>query len=409
MKKIVVIGGGTAGWITALFASRYFSNSVKVISPSSIDILGAGEGSTPNMPGLFELLGIDIEDFLIKTDATLKLGIKFINWNKEVKGSFDHLFHTSEQTNYGFHFNARKTADYLENYAQSLGVQKVDKVIESFDSDENGNIRSITTSDGEKIDVDFIFDCSGFRRLLIGDHFKSEWKDYSNSLICNKAFGFFLPQHENIDHTSLTKTKATSMSSGWMWQIPLQNRWGCGYVFNDSFISVEDAVKEVEELVGYKIKIEKVFDFNPGVYKKTWINNCASLGLASGFIEPLEATSIMSLIFSLKKLSSFDIFSYDKLEVDEYNEYVTNMSDQVVTFLTNHYRCDRDDTPFWRYIHSKEILGTLKKIKDNKDLDDNKIREIFQKDINDFLIFGQINYQTVDYGHKVGKWRNSLI
>lgn len=415
MKRIVVIGGGTAGWITAIYAKKFFSDSVTVISPSSIDILGAGEGSTPNMIGTFNSFGIDIKDFLTTTDATLKTGIEFINWNKEVDGSFNHLFNIhnsnihSSNNLYGFHFNARKTADYLESFGKNIGIETIDEIIKGFIEDSNGNVSKIITQSGLEILSDLVFDCSGFARLLIGKHFKSEWKSYSEHLICNKAFGFFLPQNEVLNVDSETKTKSVSMSSGWMWQIPLRNRWGCGYVFNDKFISIEDAIKEVEMKVGQKIEVQKVFDFNPGVYTQTWKKNCIALGLASGFIEPLEATSIMTLIESLNKLQSFDIFDASAKDIDYYNDYVTTMSEQIVSFLVNHYKCDRFDTPFWRYINNLKSPVSLEKIKNETDLNISIIKKIFGISKSDLIVFSEKNYNIVDFGHFVKKKKVSII
>jgi tryptophan halogenase len=412
MKRIVIIGGGTAGWITAIFAKKYFSDSVIVLSPSSIDILGAGEGSVPNMPRQFNSFGIDIKDFLTTTDATIKTGIEFINWNKDVDGSFNHLFTILNEVNensYGFHFNARKTADYLESFGKNIGIQTKDEVIKKFIEDSDGNIIKIITESGLEIESDFIFDCSGFSRLLIGKHFKSEWKSYSEHLICNKAFGFFLPQNEVLDVNSRTKTKSISMSSGWMWQIPLVNRWGCGYVFNDNFITVEDAKKEVEKYVGTEITIQKVFDFNPGVYKETWKKNCIAMGLSSGFIEPLEATSIMTLILSLNKLLSYNIFEPIDKNKNDYNQRVTNINEQIVSFLVNHYKCGRLDTPFWRHIQSLESPTSLQKIKNTKELDSSIMKKIFEVATIDNLIFSEFQYQLVDYGHTIKKNKNTLI
>jgi tryptophan halogenase len=407
MKRIVVIGGGTAGWITAIFAKKYMSDCVTIITPSSIDILGAGEGSTPIMATLFTSFGIDIENFLTTTDATIKTGIEFINWNKNVDGSFNHLF-TAENA-YGFHFNARKTADYLESFGKNIGIQTKDEIIEKFIEDSDGNIIKIITESGLEIESDFIFDCSGFSRLLIGKHFKSEWESYSQHLICNKAFGFFLPQNEELNVDSKTKTKSISMSSGWMWQIPLQNRWGCGYVFNDNFISVEEAKNEVENYIGKKITIQKVFDFNPGVYKESWKKNCVAIGLSSGFIEPLEATSIMTLIISLNKLKSLDVFNLNDENVDYYNKHITTISEQIVSFLVNHYKCGRVDTAFWQYIDSLESPISLQNIKNIRGLDSSVIKKIFGISNLDSLIFSEFQYELVDYGHTIKKKKITLI
>jgi tryptophan halogenase len=206
-----------------------------------------------------------------------------------------------------------------------------------------------------------------------------------------------------------TKTKSISMSSGWMWQIPLQNRWGCGYVFNDNFISVKEAKSEVENYIGKEITIQKVFDFNPGVYKETWKKNCVAIGLSSGFVEPLEATSIMTLIISLNKLKSYNLFQSNNENTNDYNKYVTNISEQIVSFLVNHYKCGRVDTPFWRHINVLKSPDSLQKIKNTTEFDGSIMKKIFGISNLDSLIFSESQYQLVDYSHIIKKNKPTLI
>lgn len=408
MKKIVVVGGGTAGWLTAIFVRHIFSEDVTVIASSSIDILGAGEGSTPNLLGTLKSFNIDIDDFIKKTDSTIKAGVRFYNWDKSKLGVFDHLFNMDGNVFYGLHFNARKTADYLEKHAHTLGVKKIDGLVNSFIENSDGDIKKIILNNGSTIDCDFIFDCTGFQRLIIGNHHNSEWVSYSDKLICNKSFAFFLPQTEKLDTKTVTKTNAIAMKCGWMWKTPLQNRYGCGYVFSDKFITLEDAVNEVEDYLKTKIEIVKVFDFNPGSYKKTWINNSIALGLASGFVEPLEATSIMGLIMSIEKLMRLNIFEKNKKDIEEYNDFVESSNKQIVYFLMHHYNCGRLDTPFWRYVNSIELPEMLKKMRSDDGFDVDEVKKYF-KIKNDKLIFGGKNYHSVTGGHQFKKVIKTLI
>lgn len=408
MKKIVVVGGGTAGWLVAIFAKKVFSEDVTVIASSKIDILGAGEGTTPNFTSLLKNFKIDIDDFIKKTDATIKCGIKFHNWNKDKTGVFDHLFNLGTEMRYGMHFNARKTADYLEGLAKTLGIKKEDKLIKKFISNTNGDIVKIQTEEGIDIECDFIFDCSGFQRIVIGGHHKSEWLSYSDKLMCNKALGFFLPQTEKLNSKSITKTNAFAMNYGWMWQVPLQNRFGCGYVFNNDFITVDQAKKEVEDYLGHPIDIVKVFDFNPGSYKKTWINNTIALGLASGFVEPLEATSIMGLVASMEKLMKYNIFEKNENDIIDYNEFVESNNSQIVYFLMHHYNCGRSDTPFWQRINEITFPDIIKRIRDEETFDLDKFKVYFNTKNND-LVFTEKNYEAVIGGHKLKKIEKSII
>ena len=152
-----------------------------------------------------------------------------------------------------------------------------------------------------------MFDCSGFARIIIDGVHNEKWYSYSEYLMMNKALAFFLPQENEYQVNDKTYTEMTSMNCGWMFKIPLQHRWGCGYVFNDKYITIEDAKNEVEKHLGHEVIIQKVFDFNPGTHKRSWIGNSVSIGLSYGFIEPLEATSLMSTIMQLKKLIDINL------------------------------------------------------------------------------------------------------
>jgi tryptophan halogenase len=177
----------------------------------------------------------------------------------------------------------------------------------------------------------------------------------------NKSFGFFLPQNKKYTIDDKEYTRLTSMKYGWMWQVPLQHRWGCGYVFNDNYISVEEAKKEVENFIGQEIKIQKVFDFKPGRYERSWIGNSVSIGLSYGFLEPLEATSLMSIIMQLKKLIDVE---FDESYKNEYNTFCSEVLEQNMLFTRYHYLCERNDTQFWRDCVNMPIPKKLKGILD---------------------------------------------
>jgi tryptophan halogenase len=172
---------------------------------------------------------------------------------------------------------------------------------------------------------------------------------------------FFLPQNDTYTFKDKSHTEMTSMNCGWMFKIPLQHRWGCGYAFNNNYISVEDAKREIEDYIGNEITIQKVFDFKPGTHKRSWIGNSISIGLSYGFIEPLEATSLMSTIMQLKKL--IDI-NFDEGDVDKYNRWCYQINEQNLNFIRYHYLCERDNTQFWKDCTSMPIPPKLKKILD---------------------------------------------
>lgn len=409
MKNITIVGGGSAGWLTALYIKQLFPKStIKLIESSKIGILGAGEGSVPMLQGFLKSLKIDEDDFIKKTKATFKLGISFENWNGDGNrffhpfspsieilnhnkiSNFDNIsiglpnainsyyilnsiankrnmddelfsckaaymnksgFFQTKNSNkqvsvgYSYHFDASLTADYLKNIGIERGIIPIDGEVLNFNMNENGDISETLLDSGEKIECDFIFDCSGFARLIIGKKYRTEWISYDDHLTVNTAIPFFLPQSE--DHIK-PYTKAISMKNGWMWQIPLQHRWGCGYVFNDEYTTVEDAKKEIEEYLGHPIDSKKVFKFNAGRYKDQWVNNCISIGLSSGFTEPLEATSLMISMRSLSNLDKYSLIYRNSDVINEYNRTMGIYNDEVVSFLYYHYLNQRNDTDFWK-------------------------------------------------------------
>jgi len=398
-SKVTIVGGGAAGWLTALYVNNISPESdITLIESEAIGILGAGEGSTPILPSFLEFLKIDQKEFIKETNATHKLGIMFENWNGDNKDYF-HSFSTIHQkfnyiydddgevvnayvghlyqynlpfrlgeiteqmarknkspfvkntidgvnqiANYSYHFDAHLIAKYLRKIAEQRGVKRVEGVVQSFTQDSQGNVTEVIL-DNNKVNCDFVFDCSGFSRLLIGKLFNSSWKSYTDHLKVNKALAFQLPQFEDKIEPY---TKAVCMKNGWMWQIPLQNRIGCGYVFDNNYITEEEAKLEIEELLGHPVTIINNIKFNAGAYEKVWIKNCIAIGLSSAFTEPIEATSILNAINSLWGLNKIHFDTYNQNFIDQYNTYINNMNDNVLDFLYFHYLTKRNDSKFWQ-------------------------------------------------------------
>lgn len=396
--RICVVGGGTAGWITALYAKKIFPHSkITVIESSEIGILGAGEGTTPHFISLLNFLDISFSDLIKKTDCTIKNAIKFSNWsnlnfyhsfydplkidiynyqnfisdfkfppidytyayanNKNLNDYFISTYlceknmvpfsmEASSELTYGIHFNARKIAEYLKNIALSRGIKLIDNEVINFYQDLDGNISKIILKNNIEEPCDFVFDCTGFNRLIIGKLFKSKWKSHSEYLPAKRAIPFFIEIKNNIE----PYTSSTAMNYGWMWKIPTQNRYGCGYVFDSDFISDEDAKKEVEDYLGFNIDVPKIFSFNAGSYEKVWIKNCLAVGLSSGFIEPLEATSLWQMIRLLSDFLSNDNNIYEKNEnVKNFlNKRYSADTEEVVSFLYLHYKTNKNQNDFWK-------------------------------------------------------------
>jgi tryptophan 7-halogenase len=364
MKKVVIIGGGASAWLTALVVNKFWKNTeVTLIESSKIGILGAGEGGTPNFGRMLALLEINQKEFFQNTGSTLKGGLDLYNWtgNNEL---MRHLFtgvEPNQFTNqYAYHFDARLVAKYFKQIATDRGVKCIDDEVIHINNDGD-NILNLELKDNGNIDLDFVFDCSGFARIVIDKIHNEEWVDYSKYLLLNKAFGYFLPQEDSINFGDKTFTEVISMSSGWMFRIPLQHRWGCGYAFNDNYISVEDAKKEIEDYLGKEVTLQKVFDFKPGTHKRSWIGNSISIGLSYGFIEPLEATALMSTIMQLKRLIDIE---FDEQLKDRYNKWCYEINEQNLCFIRYHYLAERGDTPFWRDCVKMPIPTKLKNILD---------------------------------------------
>ena len=404
--KVTIIGGGTAGWLTGLFFNKKGYDDITIIDSSRVGILGAGEASTPNLTGLLSYLGIDKMDFVQKTGASIKVGNDFINWSpfgSKYTHPFGRLNKTKEEneTFYGYHFDARECAKYFTNIAINRGIKHLDANITHFTQNENGDITTIHTEENINIETEFVIDCSGFARLCIGKLYKSKWKSYSDYLKANSAIAYFLPQESGLTITSKTRTQSIAMKNGWMWQAPLQHRWGCGYVFNDTYVTSEEVKKEVEDYLGREIEIVKSFKFDAGSFDETWINNCVALGLASGFLEPLEGTSLMSVIWSLHKLGRIGLENSNSKNRKIYNDYVNNVNYQSMLFVAHHYNCGRTDTKFWKDINDSKLPSDLIEILDTLEKNTNKESYIFNIDKLDSLpVVGKPNYQIVDLGHK---------
>lgn len=395
--KITIVGGGTAGWIAAYFICKSQPNihDITVVESSKIGIIGAGEGSTGTMSelltGQFFNYSVDVEDFLQKTDGTYKLGIMHKNWlgnngqyfapidvsptafayedlifkyvyakyGKEKMHISSEIGINYEKRDYSntsaFHFDGHKVGKYFKNECEKDGVVTIDSIVNDVVINDNGDITSIELENGQSVKSDFYIDCTGFAKVLI-NKIGVKWKSYKEYLPVNCAMPFLLPYEEN--EKPLPYTSATALSSGWMWNIPLRTRKGCGYVFDENCISKEQAQNEIESLLKRKIEPIKFIKFESGRVETFWKNNVLSLGLASAFVEPLEATSIHStiiqLLFFVKEYLLQDknktITEYNK---KSYNEKMIKFYDLILDFISYHYQGGRNDTVFWRNINGK--------------------------------------------------------
>ena len=357
MFKYVIVGGGTAGWLTALFVKEKFPYSdVTVIASSEIGILGAGEGTSPPFINFLAKIKINPDEIISNCLGTVKTSIKFTNWCGDTKHYYHNFLSDTRQGDSALHFDANLLAKYLQTVGIERGIKLVDNEVTDVCANSNNNITSLILKDKTSIDLDFVFDCSGFRRLIIGKHYNAKWASYKKILPVDRAMPFFLQN----DNTNLpVYTEAIALRHGWMWKIPVQGRYGCGYVFDSSRATDSEIKEEIEEYLGHEIISPRMFSFDAGCFEDTWINNCVAIGLSSGFSEPLEATSIWvqitSLTFLLKNING--IISIDTGAKRRYNDAVKTMNSEIAKFLHFHYLTNRRDSDFWRSFEVPKVFN----------------------------------------------------
>jgi tryptophan halogenase len=246
------------------------------------------------------------------------------------------------------HFDARLLAKFLKKTAMYRGVKYVESELnEIISNDTDGAISKVTTKRGDTLNCDFVFDCTGFAREIIGKHYNTPWESYSDSLPMNRAIPFFFP-NEGDDIPPYTE--AIAMEYGWIWKIPVNGRFGCGYVFDSNFIDDEQAKTEIKKRFGDDIEFGNPFTFSAGRYEKTWVKNCIAIGLSAGFIEPLEATSIWTSLTSLDEYlnNNLGAIKKDDYYINRYNKRVNSFHDDTKDFIYLHYLTRRDDSEFWK-------------------------------------------------------------
>ncbi|GLX79159.1 tryptophan halogenase [Thalassotalea insulae] len=412
IKKIVIVGGGTAGWMSAASLAKYVQNKnieIVLIESSTLGTVGVGEATIPNIVSYNKNLGIDEQELIKATQATFKLGIQFEDWN-QIGGKFFHPFadygvnidkldfhhyvnklraagqqltlddycfatvlaqagkfaqpHPNPPSpladyQYAYHFDAGLYASFLKDFATKLGVKTIDALISEVNlCQQSGFIQSVTLDNQQMVDGELFIDCSGFKGLLIEQALQTGYEDWSHWLLCDRALAV---QTELVSEPT-PYTRSIAKASGWQWQIPLQHRMGNGYIYCSRFQSDENAKQLLLDSVqGNPLNEVRAFKFMPGRRKKIWHKNCLAVGLSSGFLEPLESTSI-SLIQSAidKLLSFFPDSSFNQHDIDEVNRLHNTELEHIRDFLILHYKLSkRDDSEFWRYCQTMDIPDTL--------------------------------------------------
>lgn len=393
VKSLTVVGGGTAGLISALILKERHELDLSLIYSSNIGIVGVGEGSTEQFKEFMDYVGIAASEIIKECDATFKVGVLFDNWIKDKKylhsviypynrtaGQYFNVYaklisenskHFYPDTHYDnlvpssaininvtpetnqYHFNTYKLNDFLKKKAIEKGIKIIDDDITQVELDENGFIDFIV---GEKATYksDFYIDATGFKRILM-TKLNVKWKSFSKYLTLNSAITFPTGDEDNYNFW----TEAKAMNAGWKFKIPVWGRHGNGYIYDNNFITADQAKLEVEKELGHEVEIGKTFEFDPGALETVWNKNCVAIGLSGCFFEPLEATSI-GLTIQQSFLLMHKLQNYDENSIKDYNKSFESITENLRDFIVLHYLTKRDDTEFWKHILHLEIPESLK-------------------------------------------------
>jgi tryptophan halogenase len=410
IKRIAIVGGGTAGWMAASMLARALpdNSAISVIESPDIGTVGVGEATIPPFIDLLHFLDISEADFVRVTQSTYKLGIKFKDWRR-IGHSYWHPFGTFGTTidrrpfyhywqraaaegrsprfndyslcaalgdeckfrfpdskaqgpiaglRYALQFDAGLVARYLRTYCEQRGVTRLERTVTAATQRADGFIDELIFADGSRLQADLYIDCSGFRGLLIEQTLKTGYLDWGDVLPCDRAVA--VPTE--LATARAPYTLSSARAAGWQWRIPLQHRAGNGYVYCSAHLSDAAAHDDLMQTVGEKPLADPRFlRFVTGRRKLFWNRNCVTLGLASGFLEPLESTSIhlvMSGMYNL--LDHFPDLSFEQSNIDSYNAELIDEMESIRDFIVLHYcATQRNDTPLWRYCQSMKLPNSL--------------------------------------------------
>jgi tryptophan halogenase len=393
VRRIVIAGGGTAGWMTAAALTRTLGKVLDITLVESDDIgtVGVGEATIPTLVHFHRLLDINEAEFMAATQATFKLGISFESWRDrgkdyihsfgttgtdhwtagfqhfwmkgrkqglardygdyclELKASLESKFAhlPNDGMNYAYHLDAGRYARFLRRYSEHFGIQRIEAKIASVEQSPNGDIAALLLDSGKRIEGDLFIDCTGFRSLLLGQTLGVEYEDWSHWLFNDSAIAV---QTESMG-PALPLTRSMAHDWGWQWRIPLQSRVGNGIVYSSRHID-DDTAKAalLGNIEGKALTEPRVIRFKPGQRKQTWSHNCVAIGLSSGFLEPIESTSIHLIQRSIVRLlQNFPSQGIRQADVEEFNAQTWSEIEFIRDFIILHYKVtERRDTPYWK-------------------------------------------------------------
>jgi len=411
VQNIVIVGGGTGGWITASLLAKVLGKTINItlVESDKIGIIGVGEATIPPIISFNNALGIDEKEFIKATKATIKLGIQFENWSAggsrymhafgeigknfpfcdfhhfwvksqqmgiesdfwdfslnyqaAIHGKFDKI-NNIEGTNlpgisYAYHFDAGLYAKFLRQFCEKLGVKRIEGTINKVSLNEsNGYVKTLHLEDGSEISGDLFVDCTGLAALLIEKTLNTGYEDWSHWLPCDRAMAVPTESTEKI----IPYTRSIAHEAGWQWQIPLQHRIGNGLVYSSKHMSDEEAKKVLLANLDGKLLAEpRIIPFRTGRRRKQWNKNVVCIGLSAGFFEPLESTNIHLIQTGAIRLVKF--FPHNGIkdgEISEYNRLSQTEYERIRDFIILHYKINgRNDTPFWQQCQRMDVPDTL--------------------------------------------------
>lgn len=413
VQKICIVGGGTAGWMTAAALVHHKPNcNITLVESESIGTIGVGEATIPHLKQFNDALGINERDFIQATKATFKLGIQFKNWGKigdsyfHPFGQFGELlnnisFHhfylsalrqspqaiakslnaysfaataamhnkfcfpnpdlskISSTYSYAYHLDAGLYAQYLRQYAQQKGVIRIEGKVTEVQQSADGNIKTITLDFAEQLTADLFIDCSGFKGLLIEQSLNTGYQSWRNYLPCDTA----LTVASQTEQTIPPYSTATAQNAGWQWHIPLRHRTGNGYVYASDYVSEQDAQNTLLSSLKTKACSDLVkIKFTTGIRNKSWNKNCVAIGLSAGFLEPLESTGIYLIQQGIEQLlRHFPSMHMQTSLQDSFNAHMFNECERIRDFLLLHYTAtQRTDSQFWLDRQNTQLPDSLK-------------------------------------------------
>lgn len=452
MKRVLIVGGGSAGWITAAYMNASLNTGAKktvditLVESASIGRIGVGEATVPTIRHVLQAIGISESDFLKATDATFKQAIKFVDWHTVGDGGYYHPFqrrpmaridragaewlmsdrsipyaetvsvqpafcalglsprmHQSKDFAspfpYAYHMDAEKFADYLRDISIERGVTHYTDDVTDVLQAENGDIAEVRTKGGLELSADLFIDCTGFASLLSGKTLSTDFTDYGQWLLCDRAVAMRVPYSAYYPGEVRPYTTATALSHGWKWDIGLTDRRGIGYVYSSAFLSDEDAEKQLRTHEGPHAEglDARHLKFRVGMRPKPWTRNCVAIGLSGGFIEPLESTGLYLIEFAALTLCEhFPFGNITEPLADRFNEILGNRYGEILDFINMHYcLTKRSDSDFWLEVQKEErITDSLK-----EKFDFWRFKPPSHSDFDDQLrLFSHQSYEYILYG-----------